>query len=221
MTEFRVPESQKAGLALLASMKGSDAEQLIITLADAPKGLDPTEFTRHLSSGLNLSLDDGRELAKVISSLYMVKINDLMETAELVDAIHEAISISNEENLFPKDGDWDKYKSFLISILDLDDNIGSTIKAFSNLRDHERTYCTAKIYTDVRPTFGLSPEEGFNTASVVHNLLITYHSTSGHGELQIALDSEDLLELKKIVNRAEVKERVIRKNFDSKIDFIL
>ena len=56
-----------------------------------------------------------------------------------------------------------------------------------------------------------------NAAVVVHTLKLMYHSGDEHDEFFIALDINDVRELRELLNRAEKKDQVLQARFILKI----
>jgi hypothetical protein len=76
------------------------------------------------------------------------------------------------------------------------------------LTAHERIFLTARIFSDIRPVFGDSIESA-SAAVVVHNLKITVRRNEKEEDIFIALDNNDLRELKEVVDRAEKKTKAL------------
>ena len=58
--------------------------------------------------------------------------------------------------------------------------------------------------SDIRPVFAGSPGDTAG-ALIIHNLNISYHNGSRHKEFYVALDSDELDELKQVIERAQKK----------------
>ena len=66
-------------------------------------------------------------------------------------------------------------------LLELDKSIGPTAKAWDIFTKHQRTYCSSRILTDVRPIFtGENPE--VSGSVIVHTLALTHHENGEHQE---------------------------------------
>jgi hypothetical protein len=74
---------------------------------------------------------------------------------------------------------------------------------------------TAKILTDVRYAFQADPEQRPYGAVIIHTLKLSYHEQGEHKDFLVALDDEDIPILKGILNRAEAKAKVLRKQLDA------
>jgi hypothetical protein len=70
------------------------------------------------------------------------------------------------------------------------------------------SYCRARILTDVRPVFGDDASEAPRAALIVHHLTLSYHKAGPETEeMIVSLDSDDIDDLMKMLERAKAKER--------------
>jgi hypothetical protein len=84
-------------------------------------------------------------------------------------------------------------------------------KAYDLQTEGERTFCDARILTDLRPVFGKDIASGPAGMVIIHRLKLGYHNSEGeHRTFYIALDAEDLVTLKKAIDRAELKARSLK-----------
>src|SRR5207253_649802 len=91
------------------------------------------------------------------------------------------------------------------------DLFGLATKVYDLSTGDERTFCHARILTDLRPVFGPNLEDGPKAMLVVHHLKLAYHGDSDkHQEFHISLDADDLETLKKIIERAETKAKSLK-----------
>ena len=73
-------------------------------------------------------------------------------------------------------------------------------------RDHENSFCDAKILTDLRPVFGASAEVQPEGIVVTHTLKLEYHDDRGaHRKFYVALNQDDLETLRNVLERADKK----------------
>lgn len=88
-------------------------------------------------------------------------------------------------------------------------------KAITILTDHERTFHTARILTDIRYAFRSDPEQKPYGAVIVHTLKLSYHQEGEHKQFFMALETEDLARLKTVAERAQQKEKAIRRDLEA------
>jgi hypothetical protein len=82
-----------------------------------------------------------------------------------------------------------------------------------SLRDsEERTFCGAKILTDLRPVFPDDVRDGPDGFLITHRLKLGFHVNKGrHRDFYVSLDSEDLDSLREAIDRAEKKAQSLQK----------
>ena len=92
------------------------------------------------------------------------------------------------------------------SLLSFDKTMAVTAKAFDVMTEHARTFCRARILSDIRPVF-TNLDEFASAAVIIHNLQIGFHEggTGEHKEFYVALDTNDIQNLKEVIERAEKK----------------
>jgi len=86
-------------------------------------------------------------------------------------------------------------------------------RGLSLLQEYERKFCTARILTDARPIFSQDPKVPPTAVLIIHTLRISYHETSDLKETYIAMDAQDVSELKQILIRAEDKAKALESVF--------
>jgi hypothetical protein len=72
--------------------------------------------------------------------------------------------------------------------------------------EHENTWQSARILTDLRPVFGPTPTDPPVAVVLIHNLRIAYRKGGRLQEFFVAMDSNDLKALQGAVERAVKKE---------------
>jgi hypothetical protein len=91
------------------------------------------------------------------------------------------------------------------------------VKAKELQMEAERTFCDARVITDLRPVFGGNVAESPTSMVIVHTLKVGYHGTNSarHRELFMSLDADDIAKLKKVLDRAEEKTKTLKSKLDA------
>jgi hypothetical protein len=100
-----------------------------------------------------------------------------------------------------------------ISVLMGLDSLATSSKAAELQFEHERVFDRARILSDIRTVFGESVGD-VKGAVITHELKISYVHGSEVEELYLALDEQDLSELKQTIDRALGKTRTLEKILD-------
>ena len=80
---------------------------------------------------------------------------------------------------------------------------------------HERLFLDCGITTDVRPIFGDEITDGLAAAVLTHSLRIDFLRAGTRDFLHVALDQEDLMNMKETVERALAKASSLRDTLES------
>jgi len=177
-----------------------------------------------ISNKLGISEAQFEDIFDFLLELYYIYYMDELELSlnEFLEDFQSALLNSGEESLISEIKDWDSFKKFLNSILQLDENIGIIAKSKYLALDHSNIYQRSRIYTDIRPIFTRDIEKIKPTALIYHNLKISYIKKARGDYIFLVLDYKDLVELKKIIERAMKKEKGLQSFLKEKnINYII
>ncbi len=110
--------------------------------------------------------------------------------------------------------------SNLFSIFENSKNLKLTLKGQTLLLDNENIYLKGLIVSDIRLIFDKNITDSNRNGVIVHKLHISVRSNNKTKNIFIALDSSDLKQLKEIVERAMLKEDLIKEDYEN-INFII
>ena len=92
--------------------------------------------------------------------------------------------------------------------------LSAATKAIHLQHDFERLLTHSRILTDARPVYGQDPSGKPLAMIITHTLKLTYSKgDDSTTDLYLALDSEDIADLKQVLNRAETKAKSLAKTF--------
>lgn len=95
-------------------------------------------------------------------------------------------------------------------------NLLRIAKPMSMLMANERIYHEARMVTDIRPVFDDVQREPLSYV-LVHNLQLEYHDSEGVKTAYFALDSSDLDNLQKVLERERLKLETIRSTIQQSV----
>jgi hypothetical protein len=214
-SSLTIPEDYEEGYAKLIALDESAMGRFIAALQGAPMVLQPIDLASTVAERLEGSIkdDDVFEIILALVSLYPVE-DDFENNDQLAEAICEAIIEGDSEKLsLPEEGR-ERFKQRLIKLLDID-SVRVASKANGLLHDYERVICNARVLTDIRPVFGVSPEGPPKAALIVHMLKINYHDAEGLKEFYVAMDSDEMDQLMYVLDRADAKSKSLRAVLDA------
>ena len=207
MANLSIPERYKPGLAKLRTL----SDDLLLNLLAALERCAPTASWKELSNRLaaempEITKDELRDIARAVIGLYFLRGDAGVSIEKLAVDVCEAMRAVGSEELSLSESEYPKFKDRLEKVLAIKP-LSYASKATGLRYDFERTFCKAKILTDVRPVFE-DPGEAPVGAVITHTLKLGYHEgleLGEHKEIYIALDSEDISALQKVLTRAENK----------------
>lgn len=203
MPALNIPKEDRLGLGILRQVTNEVFTSLILEL-ERPPGATPANTP--------LSAEDSELLFDAIQTLYRVHAHhDEISLDEFISDICEALREHKELSIEEEP----KFRKRLSKILNIE-ALAIAAKALSVSNEHEHLFCTARILTDARPVYGTNISEAPAAMVITHNLKIEYHGETGElKEIFIGLGSEDIKELRGVLDRAEMKAKSLRATFSS------
>jgi hypothetical protein len=203
MVKLQIPDKYKLGLKKLTDFDDSAFKEFQSALGEKHAALK----AKDLASAISVSGVSSKDIEEVIDTLLsLYGLRDFLDdsTEEVVEKICQGIEIenfhSNEQIL----------KSRLTSLLELDGVLTIASRANSVMHDHERLFSSSRVLTDIRPVFETEIEKGPAGVAVTHMLKIKYLDSIGTHEFFVALDSNDLKQIREQLVRAEEKSKAIK-----------
>ena len=210
MAELQVPPGQERALVRFLSLDQTLCERLLDALSSAKPRLLVANLATDLSSKVGMDEEELHDVLEMLTSLYVSLDRFEGSVEEFAGMVVETLRKMNRDDLTPTAGDWVAFQGYLARILSLHDSLGVTSKANEIMFENERVYCDARIVSDLRPVFRFHLEGGPAGAVVVHSMRLTYHEGRRLREFYIAMDKDDVEQLKKLLNRAEKKHEMIK-----------
>jgi hypothetical protein len=218
---LNIPERFRAGLSKIRELNESSVEQIKLALEKPVSGFSSDEDVKlpnrpsdipvtALESSRETDKADLRQIAEAVAGLYSAKAARDVDVEAFADQVCDAMETLDSKELRLPHAERNEFRKKLLMLLS-SEAFAIVSKAFDLATEDERTFCHARILTDVRPVFGSRIEEGPKGAVVVHLLKIDYHQgSSAHHHFYMALDADDLLELRRVIDRAEAKAMNLR-----------
>jgi hypothetical protein len=225
LAKLNIPERYRPTLSSIRSLSEQDAQQ-IRAVMDQVASAQP----RNPGAELELPSDPGAAMVAVrnastrveianftkildlLITLYDIKSQRDVAVEDFVDSVCDAMeSLDNPEyRLEPSERA--EFAGKLLTLLNAE-IFALVAKAQDLVTEDERTFCHARILTDLRPIFGSNVEDGPKAMIAMHTLKLGFHeqgSSDDHGEFYVSLDAEDLQALRKMIDRAEAKARSLQ-----------
>jgi hypothetical protein len=220
MAKLNIPDEYRLGVSKIRNLDEQDVRNIRQALDGSIDGTVPAEGSINVKPrdvALTAVRSTSREnpadlkiIAEAIAALYGYKSFREISVEEFADNVCDAMEgLADEELRLPR-SERAEFKRKLIILL------GSEVLSIaSKVRDlateDERTFCHARIITDLRPVFGSKLEDGPKAVVVVHLLKLSYHQGSDkHQHFYVSMDAEDLQTMKKLIDRAQDKARSLK-----------
>ena len=191
-------------------------DTLVLALKDAPVSASNKERALQVAAKVGgVDPDDLDLILRTLDSLYYVRAHLEAPLEKFVADVLVALRAAGTTGFLATENE-QLLRSRLTALLSIA-SLAVSAKAQVLQRDYSYLFHDAKIITDLRPVFGQNTTDPPHGMILDHTLKLVYHEgLGGHKELYLALDSSDLIELKKVIERAEEKEQVLRTLLASK-----
>ncbi len=174
-----------------------------------PTTLTPSQFASNASKRVpGLARDELQKVVDMLFSLYIVRADADAPLSVFTSDLLKAIDSSGRKELVFSAKARSKFQARLASLLD-NEVLRVALKALALRAEHAKTFCECRIISDIRPIFA-KPQERPLGAVITHTLKIAFHQQGEHSEFYVAMDSDDLANLKRAIDRAQSKADALR-----------
>ena len=211
MTELQIPEKFKPGFKLLISIDEKTVQSFIDSFQQA-QPLQINDLVSVVTSRVNtLTKKEVKDVIETLISIhnlrdYLQENNDA-STNEVIEKISQAVE--DDEELEITDEQRQEFESRLVNFLGLDNILSFRSKSIEVIREHERLFQNSRIHTDMRPVFESGLEDSPAGVAIVNMLKIEYVDLDGKHEFFVALDANDLKQLREQLDIADRKVKAI------------
>ena len=207
MAKIKLTEKLEYDLQLLLSFSKESLEFLIDNLEKV--GNRPSLFNNlpeNLHEVLNISEENLRNIVSLIIGLHQSKQGTGYSSERIADDLVETITETGNEKLKSE-----HCKEYLLKVMSIS-SISATVNILTALSNREKILFETEIITDVRPIF---EQNKLTDLLIIHNLRIQYGELDKRSEIYLALDRNDLGNLRDSIKNAELKEEAIKSKLSS------
>jgi hypothetical protein len=210
--QVRIPKEDLPAVRAIMDLPADSFDSLVAALKDTAPTFTPQQLSKILLPKLKgFTESDLFEILNTACALYFIRTTRRLTTESLAQAVSQSLPDPLPENPIPKEKR-QQLKDRLAILLSLEGSLAVTAKAVDVRTEQERVFCNTRIISDIRAVF-TSSETSAPAAMIIHNLQIGYHhSAEGnkHQEFYVSMDMEDLVKLKKEIERAEKKTETLK-----------
>lgn len=200
-----IPEPVKEGLLKFLALDNKGASTLLSALRSEHPALLENKLVDAVASqmpGLESST-----LGEIVRSLLSVSSYRQNFNQTIDETVRDVMS---SEGITIAKKDRSLFIQRLTEFLGVD-ALCITSKALDVLTNHQKILLGAQILTDLRPIFLDNPTDAPAAAVIVHTLKLTFRQGRERSDFFVALDTDDLVELRKVLDRAEKKVVSLKK----------
>ncbi len=214
MAKLIVPASVIDGFKEIAKLNENQISELSDYLKNLEVGTKFNNIDTFISS--KFKFVDSTKTVQTILSCGELLDPENVRYEELAHELTESVkqSLSNEDEV-----SLDNLEFNLIKIFENYRNLRLTIKAYSLILENSNVYVESKIITDIRLIFNDNLTESNRNGVIIHRLHFTIQNRKENSDFIISLDNSDLKSLKDAVDRALLKEDIIKEDYEN-IHFI-
>jgi hypothetical protein len=211
---LNIPKKYREGVFRISQLDDRTVQEIrgVLNKAIGPSPEGPGKAAVAALTALSeTNKKDFLQISEALVALYGVKAGADVSLDEFVDDVCDAMESIEETPWRVSEEQRGNFRDKLLALLGAE-AFTLTAKAQDLQTDDERTFCRARILTDLRPVFGTKIEDGPKGMVIVHLLKLGFHQASvrQHDEFYVALDADDLQTLKKVIERAQSKANVLR-----------
>jgi hypothetical protein len=201
---LRIPERYRDGIIKLAEISEDGFNQLRAALAGAPECKDVKELSAWVGTETP-ALSDAERVAilRALAPMFRVQRNAGVTPTRFASDI--LTSLLEEVPARMESVSADTLKARISQLIETNslDLIGTKVDELRG--EFEKTFCGARVLTDLRPVFKGSVEEDPGAMLLTHTLRLRYHEMGEHREFYVTMDADDLAKLQKSLARAKQK----------------
>jgi hypothetical protein len=193
-------------MKVLLRASSEEVDKTLRALAEGPIGLNVDAFIQATAPKLSfLKVDQPEGIVRALISLNVTRTHTDVEIDEFVDDVIRSLDF---KEVAPSQS-----KERLTKLLS-SEPISTNVKALQLQQDHERLFLRSRIFTDARPVFGTDVKNAPVTILITHMLKLSYYEEGEARDFYVALDAEDIANLKDALARAEDKAASLTKTFE-------
>jgi len=214
MAKLIIPSSVIDGFKEIAKLNENQITELAEYLQQMDVGAKFDAIDKFISS--KITSIDSASIVRTIISFGDLLDGDDVKFDELAHELRESV-----EDIFSEESDlnFDRLEANLLEIFENSKNLKLTTKVFNLLVQNNNIYIEGKIISDIRLVFNDNLTETNRNGVIIHRLNITVQNKKENSDIVISLDNSDLKKLKDVIERALLKEEIIKEDYEN-IHFI-
>lgn len=203
---IQIPKERYAPLGELYSLQPGEWDALIKVFERVEPSISMPEVLIEVGKKIGKDIPASQDILSILADLAQVKTVSNLSTDRFLDELRMASNSSGDPKLATASVDWDLISRSIGLILDDSSALAQSSKLSGLQWDRPNVFQDARVLTDLRPSFGATPDEGVKQFILIHTLRLQYKDLDGPREFFISLDGDDIRELHREVERSIEKE---------------
>lgn len=216
MDAFIIPDVFLPGFEELIKLDESNFKKAVKLLKKMPIGIHSKTFRESLKKEIKITnIDELTSTLYSLGGLLVIDDSNINQlSADLTVSLKELSKIKLTSKML------NKFQERLKILFVNCENLKITFKAFSLCFENDKVYKQGRIFTDIRIIFNNDLKDTHRNAVILHQLKIEFEKNEEQNNLFLALDSDDLLNLKEQIERAIEKEKQIKSSYGETVNII-
>lgn len=210
MPTVNIPAFYRPALDKIASMSEEEGIALRDALSSIGVALKPPNLAAQVRSKIKNPPPELDDILQTLVGLSSARVSGDVSLEDFTKDVAKSVARRGDK---PTTYDQAAFERRLTSLLSIE-SLALSARAAEIQHDYERVYVSARIISDIRSVFGISNTDPVG-GMIIHNLKVSYLEEGRIREAFFALDNADLVNLRKAIDRAELKttklEQVIKK----------
>lgn len=210
MASLKVPERYVEGIVKVALISEGAFAELLKALQNAPELRDISELSSWIADETpEIGSVDRVAILKAIVPMFRVQRNASVSPETFAEDIWSSISEDAPDHASLVDAE--TLRPRIKRLMELNSLDLVNMKAAELKTELEKSFCRARVLTDLRPVFKTDVSELPTSMVILHTLQIGYHDGMGdHNEFYVTLDDSDIEALRDALERASKKAGTLR-----------
>ncbi len=218
MPKLNIPSRYKTSIAKIQVLTPAAFSELTSALENfQPASVNKDVISRIAGAAPHAASEDVERILETLVGLHMAMAVTDVPLEQFCSDIADEIQVDGHGAFASGSQERQKFVARLQTLLGFE-SLAIGAKAKDLQVDHGHVYANGRVITDIRPVFRREPDESPAGMVLFHTLKLTYWDRAGEGDranFYIALDENDVSNLKRLLERAEMKAKTLRSQLQS------
>lgn len=205
---FVIPKQRESILIELLSLSQTKYDDLLKILLKAPRTFNYEKIEKYFIDNVKIKVKDSSALFSFLAELEFNFYNEKYSAGNFKEILIDSIKLTKNKELISKLARIDLLIGFIDKLFKSDSAIRLLNKSTELYVSFDKIFRNVKIISDIRPYI----KDKITESLVVHHLIIKYSKNNSNKKITLTLDSDDLINIKDIIEKAIIEDKKIKKN---------